>query len=99
MVLTVLLTQPMSNAAADLVVLPVALETTNTMGANPRTFAITVMLAASISLITPFEPSCIFVYGPGKYKFGDFMKVGGLLTVILMAILLFLIPVCWPLEI
>lgn len=98
MVLTVLLTQPMSNAAAALVVLPVALETANALGANPRTFAITVMLAASISLITPFEPSCILVYGPGKYKFGDFMKVGGVLTFILMAILLVLIPVFWPLE-
>lgn len=98
MVLTVLLTQPMSNAAAALVVLPVALETAHALGANPRTFAITVMLAASISLITPFEPSCILVYGPGKYKFADFIKVGGILTVILMAILLVLIPIFWPLE-
>ncbi len=98
MVLTVLLTQPMSNAAAALVVLPVAIEAANALGANPRTFAITVMLSASISLITPFEPSCILVYGPGKYKFADFIKVGGLLTIILMAILLVVVPVFWPLT-
>ena len=98
MVLTVLLTQPMSNAAAALVVLPVAIEAANALGANPRTFAITVMLSASISLVTPFEPSCILVYGPGKYKFADFIKVGGLLTIILMAILLILVPAFWSLN-
>lgn len=98
MVLTVLLTQPMSNAAAALVVLPVAIETANALGANPRTFALTVMLSASISLITPFEPSCILVYGPGKYRFADFIKVGGVLTLILMILLLVLIPIFWPLH-
>jgi di/tricarboxylate transporter len=97
MVLTVLLTQPMSNAAAALVVLPVALETANQLGSNPRTFAIMVMLAASVSLITPFEPACILVYGPGKYKFFDFLKTGGILTLILMAILLFMVPMFWSL--
>lgn len=97
-VLTIGLTQPMSNAAAALVVLPVAMRTAAQLGAEPRTFAIGVMLAASISFITPFEPSCILVYGPGKYKFRDFVKVGGLLTVILAIVVLLLIPVFWPLR-
>ena len=96
-VLTILLTQPMSNAAAALVVLPVALNVAQSLGVNERTFAITIMLAASISLIAPFEPSCILVYGPGKYKFMDFVKTGLGLTLILMALVLFLIPVFWPL--
>lgn len=95
--LTVLLTQPMSNAAAALVVLPVALHTAQRLAINERTFAIAIMLAASVSLITPFEPSCILVYGPGKYKFMDFVKAGFGLTLILMLLALFLIPVFWPL--
>jgi di/tricarboxylate transporter len=95
--LTVLLTQPMSNAAAALVVLPVALHTAQRLAINERTFAIAIMLAASVSLITPFEPSCILVYGPGKYKFMDFFKTGFGLTLILMLIALFLIPIFWPL--
>lgn len=98
MVLTVLLTQPMSNAAAALVVLPVALEAANSLGVNPMTYAVAVMLSASVSLITPFEPSCILVYGPGKYKFRDFVKVGGALTLILMVIIYFTVPIAWPLK-
>jgi di/tricarboxylate transporter len=87
----------MSNAAAALVVLPVALNSAHCLGANERTFAITIMLAASISLITPFEPACILVYGPGKYRFVDFIKTGLLLTVILAGIVLLLLPLFWPL--
>jgi len=96
-VLTILLTQPMSNAAAALVVLPVAMESARVLGANERTFGIAIMLAASVSFITPFEPSCILVYGPGKYKFRDFVKTGALLTVILAIVVLLLLPVFWPL--
>jgi di/tricarboxylate transporter len=86
----------MSNAAAALVVLPIALQTAHQLGVNPRSFAIAIMLAASVSLITPFEPSCILVYGPGKYKFMDFFKTGSLLTLILMALLIVFVPVFWP---
>jgi di/tricarboxylate transporter len=95
--LTVILTQPMSNAAAALVVLPVALQAAETMHASPRAFAITVMLSASISLLTPFEPSCILVYGPGKYRFSDFIKVGGGLTILTVLLILWLVPLRWPL--
>jgi di/tricarboxylate transporter len=95
MVLTILLTQPMSNAAAALVVLPVALKAADQIGANPHTFAVAVMLAASISIMTPFEPSCILVYAPGKYRFRDFFKVGFGLTIVLFVVLLLLIPVFW----
>jgi di/tricarboxylate transporter len=95
-VLTIILTQPMSNAAAALVVLPVALEAADKIGANPHTFGISIMLAASISFIAPFEPSCILVYGPGKYRFGDFVKVGSGLTLVLLVVVLALLPVFWP---
>jgi len=96
-VLTILLTQPMSNAAAALVVLPVAISTAEMLGCNPRTFSIGVMLAASISFIAPLEPSCILVYGPGKYRFADFVKTGLGLTLVLGVVVLLLLPVFWPL--
>ncbi|MBA2269988.1 MAG: SLC13 family permease [Chthoniobacterales bacterium] len=96
-VLTIVLTQPMSNAAAALVVLPVAISAAQQLGANERTFAIGIMLAASVSFITPFEPSCILVYGPGKYRFGDFVKVGLGLTAVLTVTVLLLIQFFWPL--
>jgi di/tricarboxylate transporter len=94
-ILTVILTQPMSNAAAALVVLPVALQVAAQLQVNPRPFAIAIMLAASVSLVTPFEPSCILVYGPGKYRFMDFLKTGSLLTVIMIAVIVFMVPFLW----
>lgn len=96
-ILVILLTQPLSNAAAALVVLPVAMETAVLLGANPRTFAIAVMLGASVSLIAPFEPSCIIVFGPGKYKFRDFLIIGLPLTLILFVLLMIFVPLFWPL--
>jgi di/tricarboxylate transporter len=96
-ILTIILTQPMSNAAAALVVLPVAVKTAELIGCEPRTFAIGIMLAASISFIAPLEPSCILVYGPGKYRFMTFVKVGLGLTIVLSVVVLGLLTVFWPL--
>ena len=97
-VLTVLLTQPMSNAAAALVVLPVALQAAENLHLNERTFGIAIMLSASISVLTPFEPSCILIYGPGKYRFSDFLKVGGGMTFVMLLVVLALVPLFWPLQ-
>lgn len=97
-ILTILLTQPMSNAAAALVVLPVAMKAATELGADPRAFAIGVMIAASISFIAPLEPSCVIVYGPGRYRFFDFVRVGGLLTLLLVVVVLPLVPLLWPLR-
>jgi di/tricarboxylate transporter len=94
--LTVLLTQPMSNQAAAVVVVPVAIQTALLLGLNPRTFAIMIAVAASTSFITPLEPSCLMVYGPGRYKFMDFIKVGSFLTVIIYGIAILLVPLIWP---
>jgi di/tricarboxylate transporter len=96
-VLTVLLTQPMSNQAAAVVVLPIAIATAQQLGVNPRTFAMMVAVAASCSYLTPLEPSCLMVYGPGGYKFSDFLKVGSVLTFIIGAIAVILVPRLWPL--
>jgi di/tricarboxylate transporter len=95
--LTVLLTQPMSNQAAAAVVIPVALRTALELGLNGRTFAMMIAVAASCSYLTPLEPSCLMVYGPGNYRFRDFLKVGGPLTLLIYAIAVFLVPVVWPL--
>ena len=94
--LTVALTQPMSNQAAALVVLPIAIQTGLELGANPRTFAMMVAVAASCSYLTPLEPSCLMVYGPGKYRFFDFFKVGLPLTVLIFVLAILLVPRIWP---
>jgi di/tricarboxylate transporter len=95
--LTVALTQPMSNQAAALVVVPIAVKTATALGLNPRTFAVAVTYAASCSFLTPLEPACVLVYTPGQYRFMDFVKIGALLTVIVFIFSMLLIPVFWPL--
>jgi di/tricarboxylate transporter len=97
-VLTVLLTQPMSNQAAAAVVLPVAIQTARQLGLNPRGFAIMIALAASSSFLTPLEPACLLVYGPGRYKFVDFLKVGALLTVLVYVIAIVAVLLLWPVS-
>jgi di/tricarboxylate transporter len=96
--LTVALTQPMSNQAAALVVLPVAIQTALSLGLNPRTFAVAVTYAASCSFLTPLEPACVLVYAPGRYRFMDFVKIGSLLTVAVFVVVMVLVPVFWPLQ-
>jgi di/tricarboxylate transporter len=95
-VLTVGLTQPMSNQAAALVVLPVAVKTAVALGLNPRTFIIGVTFAASFSFITPLEPACVLVFTPGRYRFMDFVKVGTLLTIVVFVVSMLLVPRFWP---
>ncbi|MEZ4730991.1 MAG: SLC13 family permease [Caldilineaceae bacterium] len=96
-VLAVVLTQPMSNQAAAIVVVPIAIQTAVQLGLNPRTFVMMIAIASSTSYLTPLEPSCLMVYGPGNYRFGDFLKVGSLLTLVVYGIALLLVPVFWPL--
>ena len=95
--LTVALTQPMSNQSAAAVVLPVAIQSAVTLGLNPRLFAITIALAASISFITPLEPACLMVYGLGRYRFADFLKVGSLLTLLIFLLIMWMVPRVWSL--
>lgn len=94
--LTVILTQPMSNQAAALVVLPVAVKAAVALGLNPRTFIVGITYAASFSFITPLEPACVLVYTPGRYRFMDFVKIGTFLTVIVFVVSILLVPVFWP---
>ena len=95
-ILTVALTQPMSNQAAAVVVLPIAMQTALQLGVNPRAFGMMVAVAASCSYLTPLEPSCLMVYGPGKYQFSDFFKVGMPLTLLIYVVAILLVPLVWP---
>ncbi len=95
--LTVVLTQPMSNQAAALVLLPVAIHVARAVAIEPRALVMAVTFAASCSFMTPLEPSCVLVYRPGHYRFSDFMRVGGALTVIVFVTAMLLIPIYWPL--
>lgn len=97
--LTVALTQPMSNQAAALVVLPVAVQSAVALGLNPRMFAVAVTYAASCSFITPLEPACVLIYTPGRYRFFDFVKVGTILTIAVFFIVMWLVPVFWSFTI
>lgn len=95
--LTLALTQPMSNQAAAVVVVPVAIQTALQLGLNPRTFCIMIAVGASCSFITPLEPACLMVYGPGRYRFTDFIRVGAPLTLVIYGLAIALVPMFWPL--
>ena len=97
-IMTVALTQPMSNQAAALVMLPIATKSALALGLNPRTFAVAVTYAASCSFLTPLEPACVLVYTPGRYRFFDFVKVGSILTIVVFVIVMWLVPIFWPLQ-
>lgn len=94
-ILAMILTQPMSNQAAAAVLIPIAIQTAILLDYNPRPFAIMIALAASASFITPLEPACVLVYSAGRYKFMDFIRVGGLLTIIVYIVAILLVPVFW----
>jgi di/tricarboxylate transporter len=57
-----------------------------------------IALAASSSFLTPLEPACLLVYGPGRYKFIDFIKVGALLTVLVYVIAIVMVLLLWPVH-
>ncbi len=86
----------MSNQAAALVMLPLGIGVARELGLNPMPFVVGITVAASNSFITPLEPSCMLVFGPGRYRFQDFVKVGSGLTVLAMIVSLLVIPWRWP---
>jgi di/tricarboxylate transporter len=94
----VALTQTMVNAAAALLLTPIAINVAQQLHVNPRAFAMTIAIAASTSFATPLEPACAIVYGPGRYRFADYVRVGGILTICVMAVTLLVIPIFWPLR-
>ncbi len=94
-ILTVLLT-PLSNSAAAIVMLPVAIHTAQQLGFNPRTFVIGIAIAATNGFLTPLDHVSVMVYGPGHYHFTDFLRVGALLTLLIFVIVMIFVPIFWP---
>lgn len=92
------LTELVSNNAVAVVMTPVAIGLAQVLGVDPRPLVVAVMIAASASFATPIGyQTNTLVYGPGGYKFGDFMKVGIPLNLTLAPIVSFFIPIIWPL--
>ncbi len=98
--LTAVLSELVTNKAAAVLMFPVALAAAAQLGpdVNARTFAMAVMFAAATSLVTPlgFQTN-LMVYGPGGYRYTDYIKVGLPLSVILFAVAMIAIPIVWPL--
>jgi di/tricarboxylate transporter len=94
---TVVLTQAMSNQAAALVVLEVALRAAGEAGIAALPMAMTITVAASCAFLTPLEPANVLVYGPGRYRFRDFTRVGLPLTLLVLGITVALVPLIWSL--
>ena len=96
--LAALITQPMSNAAAIVLVVPIALDTALGLGANYKTFTMAVVIGAATSFLSPVgHKANILVFGPGGYKFTDYARVGALLTIILLIVSMIFLPTFWPL--
>lgn len=96
--LTSLLTELVSNNAVAVVVTPIAISLAAAIGIDPRPLVVAVMIAASASFATPIGyQTNMLVYGPGGYRFTDFMKIGIPLNLSVGLIASALIPFFWPL--
>ena len=91
-VIGVLLTSVMSNTAVAAMLTPIGILTASTVGANPMTFAIGIILAASVCWATPIGTPPVTMTNVAGYQFGDYFKVGGLFTVFATIYLIFGVP-------
>ena len=96
-----LITQAMSNAAAMVLIVPIAVDTALALGANHITFTMAVVIGAATSFLTPIgHKANVLVFGPGGYRFFDYARVGALLTLFQLGHLssspCFSNPVCQP---
>ncbi|HYH81585.1 MAG TPA: SLC13 family permease [Longimicrobium sp.] len=97
-VATTLLTQVITNNAAAVLAFPIAMATAGQLGLNPRAFAVAVAIAASASFMTPIGyQTNAMVYGIGGYRFGDFMRLGLPLSVLVILVVTVIVPLFWPL--
>lgn len=94
--LTWILTEMVTNNAVAILVTPIVIELSTSLGYDARPFIITVMFAASASFATPIGyQTNTFVYAAGGYKFKDFMKVGIPMNLIMLVAAVFIIPMFW----
>ena len=95
--LTSLLTEMISNNATAVVLTPVAIGTAVALDVSPMPLVVAVMIAASNSYMTPIGyQTNTFIYGPGGYRFVDFVRVGGPLNVLMLVTATFAIPFFFP---
>jgi di/tricarboxylate transporter len=93
---TMLFTELITNNAAAVLVFPIALSTSESLGVSFMPFAIAIMMAASASFSTPIGYQCnLMVYGPGGYRFSDFFRVGIPLNLLIAAVTLAIVPMVW----
>jgi len=96
-VLTAVIGLFVSNTATAVLMAPVAIATAQSLGLSPLPFAMTVALAASAAFMTPVSsPVNTLVMTPGRYRFGDFVRVGVPFTVLVMLVTVLLVPWCFP---
>jgi di/tricarboxylate transporter len=94
---TLLLAELLHHAAAAAIMFPVAIAAATQLGVEPRGFAMGVALAATCAFANPTTyQTHLIVYGPGGYRFADFVRVGLPLDVLCGAVALFCIPRAWP---
>ncbi len=95
--ITMVLTEIASNVATAIIMTPIALTLATQFGFDPRPFIFAVCYAASASFITPIGyQTNLMVFGPGGYRYSDYIKVGLPLGIILWIISVFVIPMIWP---
>jgi di/tricarboxylate transporter len=96
--LTNLLTQLLSNNAVAVLLVPIALNLSVTLGVDPKPLLMAVAFAASASFMTPmgYQTNAI-VMGPGGYTVRDYLRIGVPLSLIMWLLASLLIPVIWPL--
>lgn len=95
--MTTLFAASIGNNAAAALAFPFAVGIASQAGVNPRPFVMAVVFAASASFISPLSyQTNLMVYGPGRYRFIDFVRVGGPLNVLLLGCAVILIPLAWP---
>jgi di/tricarboxylate transporter len=96
-VATVILKELITNNAAVLLIFPIAIATADSVGADPRGFALAVAVAAATAFLTPIGyQTNMMVYGPGGYRFTDYLRLGLPLTVAAVAVILVGVPIVWP---
>ncbi len=96
--ITTLLTELVSNNAIAVIMAPIAIALGQTMGVDPRPLVVAVMIAASACFATPIGyQTNMLVYGPGGYRFTDYLKVGIPLNISLGVVVCLTIPLLWPL--
>ncbi|MBI1722475.1 MAG: anion permease [Gemmatimonadetes bacterium] len=94
---TLTITEVITNNAAVVLLFPIAMSTAATLNADPRPFAIAMTIAASSSFLTPIGyQTNMMVYGPGGYRFGDYIRLGAPLTVAVILATVLIVPWFWP---